>query len=483
MGLVPFQRFRPDQSRFSSEASNLIQNCKPTKDGWAPIKTLTGLGTALPSEPRGGISVKADDGTWQIFAGTATNLYRYNSSTYAPVEISRATDDYDLLDGEYWTFFRFGNYVIATAEGSDYPQYVDLNTSNDFANLTNATFEARTGFVVGDFVVFCQIDGNRRKMKWSGVNNPFFWTKAQRGSDEQELPDGGDIQGGISQALNGLVMQESAIRRMVFDPGSGLAFRFEVLDPERGVLAPRSIVNVGPNQYAYLSKDGFYWGPEARPIGAERVDRWFFANCDSDYYGLVSGVADPFEKIVWWRFRDANGMHHLLGFDWQLDEWFYSNNNAVELLPAATVGYTLEDLDAFGSLETLPYSLDSRFWRGGIPGFAGFTSDYKFGFFDGPNQEATITTEHKALRWPRRAVTGRIRVLVDSDNATCAVAAKETQNGTLSFGSDLSRQTGQSFINSRVSGRWHQFKVKLPAGDTWSNAVGIDIEHTDGGER
>lgn len=483
MAIVPLPRFRPDQSRFSPEASSVIQNCKPTKDGWGPLKTLTGLGTALPTAPRGAIAVKSDAGTWQIFAGTATNLYRISTVNYAPAEISRTTDAYSLGDGEFWTFFKFGNYLIATAEGSDYPQFVDLATSNDFANLTNATFEARTGWVAGDFVVFAQIDGDKRKLKWSGVNDMTFWTVGQRGSDEQVLPDGGDIMAGIPQALNALIIQETAIRQMLFDPSSGAVFRFITVDPERGAFAPRSIVNIGPSDFVYLAKDGFYRGVDAKPIGAERVDRWFFATCAADKYDLISGVADPFEKVIWWRFEDEGGTNYLLGYDWQLDEWMYSTNDATELLSAATTGYSLEDLDAFGNLETLPYSLDSRFWKGGVPGFAGFTSDFKFGFFDGTNLEAIITTERKMLNWPRRAVTGQIQVLVDTNSAQVAIASAETQNGTMSFGSYGSQETGLPWISSRVSGKWHQFKIKIPAGTTWANAVGLDVAFTDGGIR
>jgi hypothetical protein len=483
MPIVPFPRFKPDQSRFSSEASELIENAKPTKDGWGPIKSLVGISDALPTAPRGGIAVKTDAGTWKIFAGTATNLYRINSSSYAWEEVSRVTDDYNLANGIFWRFARYGNYLIATAPGSDFPQFVDLDTSNDFADLTNATFEAALVWVAGDFLCFGQIDGDKRKAKWSGVNDMFFWTVGQRGSDEQVFPDGGAIQAGIPQAQNALIIQETSIRQMLFDPSSGAVFRFVIVDPVRGTFASRSVVNIGPNDFVYLAKDGFYRGVEGRPIGAEKVDRWFFDICANDKYDLVSGAADPFEKVIKWRFEDSGGTSQFIGYDWQLDEWFYSTDEALEFLPAATTGYTLEQLNAFGTVDSLPYSMDSRFWQGGIPGLAGFTSDFKFGFFDGSNLEAIIQTERKMLNWPRRAVTGKVQVLVDSDLAQVAIASSETQNGTLIFGSYAAQETGLPWISTRKSGKWHQFKVKLPADATWSNAVGIDVPFADGGLR
>jgi hypothetical protein len=482
--LMPFPQFLPDQSDFNPQASDAILNCRPTKDGWGPLKSLVGVSNALPTAPRGGIAVKADDGSWKVFAGTATNLYRLDSSAYTWTEISSATDAYSLADGVFWSFARFGDKLIATAVGSTRPQFVDIDTSDDFANLTNATFEAAIAATVGDFLVFGQIDGDKRKIKWSGVNDITFWTKARRGSDEQVFPDGGAIQAILPQALNAIVVQEFGIRQMLMDPESGLAFRFMITDPERGAFAPRSVVNIGLNDFCYLAKDGFYRGIQAQPIGAEKVDRWFFENCASDKYDLVSGTADPFDKIIWWRFEDSDGVSKMLGYDWQLDRWMYRTTDALDLFPAATAGLTLGSLDAlYPTIADMPYVLGSRFYQGGIPGLAGFTSDYKFGFFDGSNLEATIETEHKALAYPRRAVTGRITVIADTDDAQVAIATKETQAGTLSYGSYLSRHTSQPFINSRTSGRWHRFKVKIPSTASWSNASGIDVEFTDGGSR
>lgn len=484
MPLVPFPKFMPDQSRFNLKASGSIVNCQPTKDGWGPLGSLVGITDALPSAPRGGIAVKTDAGTWRVFAGTASNLYVMDSSAYTWTEASRAPNDYSLADGVFWRFARYGDYLIATAPGSTYPQYIELGSGTQFANLTNATFEAGRVATVGDFLVFAHIDGDQRKLKWSGVNDMTFWTKAQRGSDEQIIPDGGVIQEIISQAQNALIIQESTIRQLVFDPASGLTFRVVVLDPSHGAIAPRSIVNIGPNDFVYLARDGFYRGVQARPIGAERVDRWFFNECASDKYDLVSGTADPFEKMVWWRFEGADGNNYRLGYDWQLDEWCYSTTDALDLFPAATAGMTLTELEAeYGTIGNMPFAIGSRFYKGGIPGLGGFTADYKFGFFDGPNLEAIIETEDKALNYPRRAITGNITILADTDDAQVAIASKETQSGALNYGSYLSRYSGQPYIPSRVSGRWHKFKVRIPSGSTWSNASGIDISFTDGGAR
>lgn len=483
MALTPFAKFEPDRSRFSPQASTSIINCRPTRDGWAPLKSLAALSDALPDAPRGAWSGKNDAGTWFIFIGTSKNLYLVNSTTYDFDEVSVSTDAYSLPSGEYWSFEKWGNFLVATAVGSTYPQVFDLSSaSNMFGNLPNATFEARFVRGIGDFLAFACIDGDNRKLKWSGINDFHFWTPGQRGSDEQVLPSGGDIQGLIPQANNALVFQQNKISQMIFVPDANIVFTFSTVDPDRGVYAPRSLVNIGSGDFVYLAKNGFFRGIEAKPIGAQRVDKWFFDQA-SDGAQFVSGVADPYQKIVWWRFADAGGTNYLLGYDYQLDAWMYSTTDAVELMEAATVGYTLEDLDAFGTLDDLAYSLDDRFWAGGLPGFAGFNSQNKFGFFSGANLEALIETEDRALNYPRRAVTNRVQVLVDTNASQVALAAKETQGGPLSFGAFRSQEASLPWISTRLSGKWHRARVKIPAGTTWTHASGVDIGFSDGGMR
>lgn len=487
--LVPFPHFAPDQSQYNPQASNLVQNAQPTKDGWGPVKALSPLSSALAAAPRGAIGVKSDAGSFFTYAGTVANLYVLDSAAYTWTEKSSSTDAYDLGDGVFWRFARWGNQVVATAPsagGTTYPQVITLDGAGTFGNLANATFEAELVATVGDFLVFGRIDGEKRKLKWCGVNDNTFWTVGERGSDEQVLPDGGYLQAILPQAQNAIVVQENKIRFMMFDPQSGIVFRFQELDPERGAFASRSVVSIGPNDFVFLAKDGFYrWsGGQMIPIGAERVDRFFFENCASDKYDLVSGVADPFEKVVRWRYEDGSGDSYILSYDWQLDRWGYETNNAQDIFTAATAGETLSTLTTlYSTLAGMPYDLGSRFYKGGIPGLAGFDSSNKMGFFDGSNLEAIIDTEDKALNYPNRAITNKIVVLADTGDAQVAIAVKEDQGDSLSFGSYLSRETNLPYISSRKSGRWHRFRVKVPAASTWENAVGIDVGFTNGGMR
>jgi hypothetical protein len=345
----------------------------------------------------------------------------------------------------------------------------------DFAALPNASFEAELVWGAGDFLVFGRIDGNNRMLRWSGVNDSEYHTIGKRGCDQQELPDGGDIQCGFQQALNALVGQQNCIRQMVFAPESGVVFTIPIIDPSDGVYAARSVANIAADDYVYLTKNGFH--RNGNRIGEGRVDKWFFATADDPE--LTEAIVDPFAKIVWFRFV-SNDQARLLGYDYKIDRWCYSNQNLAMLLPAATAGYTLEELDAFGDLDSLPYSLDSRAWKGGTQGFAGFNSSFEFGFLSGDNAECIIITEVKQLNYPRRAITDRTFALVDTDSVSFSIGVMDTPGGTMTFSAYMAAARA-GWCPKQVNGRYHQVKVKIAEGATWTVASGIDMAFTDGG--
>jgi len=488
--IVPFGMFAPDQSRFNPQASAYTVNCMPTMDGWGPIKGFSSVGGAAAAEPRGMISVKNDNGVYKVYFGTPAKLYEISTANYAYNDVTRAVGgDYSLADDEYWSFALFGSILVATAIGSTVPQFIDVNTGTQFAALTNASFEARHVAAVGDFLVFGAVDTgdglNERLLKWSGVNDATSWTIQERGSDEQEIPAGGKIQGILPQYRDALLIQERRISGMQFDSSAGTVFRFQTLVPDRGAFAPRSIVSIAPNDFIYLTEDGFYRGLESRPIGAERVDKFFFNTALSSQWDRVSAQRDPFNKIVWFRFKTGVSSNEVMGYDYQLDRWCYAPGlDALLLSSVATPGYDVDSTAAVVTqynVDNSPYGPDSRFWRGGIPAFAGFNSSYEFGFFDGANLQAILETEDRALRYPRRAVTERVAALVGSNDWSVAISGIETQGATPSFGAYVAKETAHPFASTQVSGRLHRFRIKIPAGSTWDNAVGLSIYHRDGG--
>jgi len=115
-------------------------------------------------------------------------------------------------------------------------------------------------------------------VQWSDINDSTDWTAgAASQSDFQDIPDGGDIRG-MTGGEFGLVLMEKSVVRMTYI-GAPLFFQFDTLTRSLGCYEARSVVQYGAMTF-FLSDDGFYVcdGQQVKPIGAERVDDWFFAN-------------------------------------------------------------------------------------------------------------------------------------------------------------------------------------------------------------
>jgi thioesterase DpgC len=63
-----------------------------------------------------------------------------------------------------------------------------------------------------------------------------------------------------------------------------------------------------------------------------------------------------------------------------------------------STGYTLEGLDAFGTLDALPASLDASLWAGGQISLAAFNSNHRVVTFTGTAKDAIVTTSEFAIR-------------------------------------------------------------------------------------
>jgi hypothetical protein len=460
-----------------------MKNARPVGDGWGPFPSLAEYSNALPAAPKGSVYVRDSSGNFKIIAGTASGLYELNTSTLNWDEISKSATPYNVPDADQWQFQRFGDYLYATNVGDPLQRY-NIETPGNFADVSGSPPQAKYIWTAGDFLVLGNLQNNPSRLQWSGLNDATHWTVGEKGSDFQDMPDGQDIAGGIREPQGALVIQRKDMHYMRFNPASGYTFTFSVANPERGSVAPLSITQVGPGDFVYLTEDGFFRGVEGRPIGEERVDRWFLdTQLDLSNISLVVGVADPFSKIVWFQFQDNTTASYLLGYKWTLDRWCYADNNVSDLAALTTAGVTLEGLDSFSSsIDALETSLDSRVWKGGRPTFGGFTTDYKLGYFNGPNREAQFETAEVDLARPSKAFVQGCRVFTDADDYTVEVAGSDYHGDTPVYDNPASPNSKTGITPMRNEARLHKFRVTIAAGDVWENAMGVDPQFVPSGD-
>jgi hypothetical protein len=117
--------------------------------------------------------------------------------------------------------------------------------------------------VVGDFAVLASLSTGDRRVRNSGINDSTSWTVGTSLCDEQEFADGGRVTG-LAGGEYGRVVQEKSIRRMIFQPGSDQAFRFERVENEHGAAAGYSLASTANTIY-FLANDGFLFVQRQRP--------------------------------------------------------------------------------------------------------------------------------------------------------------------------------------------------------------------------
>lgn len=487
MALVPLGEYRPDLADYNGQFTRNVSNVLPRGDGYGPFKDFSIFSGALGAACRGAFYALDDDGTVALFAGTSTGLHKMDNTTFAWSNVSAGGSAYTAVPtNENWRFAQFGTVVIAV-QANVAPQAFTLGSSSEFAALGGSPPQAAYVDVVGRFLVLSGLTSNPYRVHWSGLNAITTWTSGTNSSDYQDFPDGGIVRG-VAGGEYGFIFQDGAIRRMTYAPGSPVIFQIDRIADDFGVYGPGSIVRLG-QQVLFYSAKGFKKigaGGVIATIGRERVDRTFFADLDKGNLRLFHGAADPQSTRALWAYKSQSGAtgfyDKIIGYDDTLDRWFAVSMTGEYLLGLAQTGLTLEALDGISaSLDALTGSLDD-YATALIPEVAQFNSVHRLGFFRGGNLEATVETAEQTAE-PKRIRVRGFRPITDAATVYGSCSTRQTLQESATAGPEtlISSRTGRCDLN--VSTRYSRMKFRIPAGETWTYAAGIEPDFMAEGTR
>ena len=358
MPIIPFGEYRPDVSDYDQASTSEIVNALPRGDGYGPMQDFAAYSAGLPGPCRGFFKAIKTDGSVAIFAATATKLYQLNNTSQSWTDVSAGGGSYASVSStDQWQFVQYINYVIAV-QANVAPQYFDLTASTAFANLPGSPPQARYVSVVGDFVVLTGLLNNPYRVQWSALGDPTTWTAGINSSDFQDLPDGGIVRG-VAGGEFGNIFQDTAIRRLIYAPGSPVIFQIERISDDRGLYAPYSLIRSG-DQVFFLGPQGFQqMDPAGYPvaIGKEKVDRTVLADIDAGNLQLVLGASDPKHNRVFWAYKSSSGtaglFDKILAYDYVLARFAPLTMSGEFLGSCSQPGLTLENLDALAPTQLL----------------------------------------------------------------------------------------------------------------------------------
>lgn len=477
-----FGEWLPDLPALRNPGVVQADNVIPGSAGYLPFHNLVAATDALDARPRGAASFRDADGIARVFAGDAGKLYENMSNTWTD---RSKTGGYALGANDRWELVNWKNQVIGFA-GTEDPQVLDFGAST-FADLTT-DFQAAHGARIGPFVVVGNTtdvtDGHvPYRVRWSAINDATDWTV-----DPVTRSGYNDLQhDSIERILGGeygLVFQRSAVTRMDL-VGGGPVWQFREVLPDVGLISPGAITQIG-NVVFFASRLGFFelvGGTQVNPIGAQKVDRFFLNDLDIEHRSRMSAaVSKNGQRVLWSYPGDGNASgrpNRIIVYDRNTERWSLIRLEHELIYSAMGVGLDLDSFDASVTtdLDSLNISLDSERWKGQGEAIAGFTIDFKSGFFDGSPLQGVLSTREVELHRGRRTMLNAFRPIVDGGKVVANISSRNRQaDSPTPFSGDLTlRDSGR--ITARVNARYHRFRFKVS--DDFDNAIGWQIEPAD----
>ena len=463
----------PDQPGLSgnlTEAKNVV----PMSIGYGPFSSEVALSNSA-SENLNAVFSGKFSGATSLFAAGQNKLFKFDSGDLSLDDVSRTASPYTQTD--LWDFAQFGSVMIA-ANGKNKLQGWTLNSSANFADLSADAPLASYVTVVRDFVIAARTDANPNRVYWSDINDETDWTPGSTSqSDYQDIADGGDIQG-VTGGEFGLIFLERAIVRMSYI-GSPLFFQFDTISRNLGCYEPRSLVQYGPNTY-FLTDDGFYMcdGQSIKPIGTERVDRFFSQDADLTLFNQMSAAIDPVNNLVIWGYTNTFNQKSMLIYNWQTNRWSRAEMTTTFVATAASATITLEGLNSYGTMDSLTSSLDSRLWSGGKILLCGVDGARIYTFTGAPKAADIQTGDFQV---GAQSIVKLARPQVDNGSASVAVFSRNRLDTEVIFGATTAASS-ENRVSLRSVGRYHRLKI-VPTGNQWKHLVAIDVDATPVGAR
>jgi hypothetical protein len=472
MTKVDFTEWLPDQPGVVGALAN-ARNVFPKAVGYGPFPEEEEYSNAASEDLNNAVEVRDPSGNVRLYAGGSTKLFLLNSANN---NLENAGTTYSLTSK--WRFVEFGNSLIAT-NGQDKLQYVDLATTTTFQDLDASAPTAKLITVVRDFVVVGNTSTDSNGVQWSGINDPQTWLNSPvTQSDKQIIPDAGRVVG-LTGGEFGLVLMEKSIVRMSY-VGTPLIFQFDKIATNIGCYESNSVIQWQGITY-FLADDGFWScdGQKLEPIGAEKVNRYFFDTVEESVIDRMSASIDPFRSLVVWGYPSIDNTYRLLIYHWVTKRWSFVETTASAISNIAAPGVTLEQLDSISpSLDDLQTSLDSRVWLGGKM-FLGGVKNAKIISFSGPSKTARLTTGDLSVDQNMSMVT-LARPIIDNGLASVAVASRMNLAGTVDFG-PLVDADSENRVGLRSLGRYHRLRTQ-PNGN-WTTAIGVEVDIQPAGMR
>ena len=475
---IEFGEWLPDLPARNNPGALVATNVIPQLKGYRSLKSLQSFSNALTNVCLGAFWAQDSSNTVNNFAGDVSKLYRLNAGV-TWVDETGTSGPYNASN---WDFTKFGDRIIA-ANDQDPLQYWDLGVSTNFADLPGSPPNAARIATVRNFVMLGDIPSlGPNFIKWSGYNNSEVWAASlATQSDRSELRGKGGRVQRIVPGKIGIIFQEHAIWRAIYS-GPPRIFDIDEDEQARGTPAPNSVTWLGGTIW-YYGWDDFYrldaGVKGSKPIGANRIARWFKNNAAADALDSMRGAVDRRNQLIFWAFKSSSSApinDKLIVYNWAANKWACAEVDTEVIAEYVSPGFTLDELDvplsAGIDIDSIP--VESSQYLGGAVNIQAFNSAHQAATFDGSALSATLDTKELDAGNERIIVNG-IRPMVESDGSasvTVALGTRNSLNETPAFSTARAVNPRSGVADMRSNARYNRARIQT-TGD-FEQATGVN---------
>jgi len=473
----------PDQPVFGAGGASVVTNALTNRTKYKPVKGLSAQSDALGGACLGAYSYLQADGNATTFAAFDTTIKKLITTTWE--DVTNVGGPYATAGENVWNFTQFGDIVIATNK-DDSMQKFQVGTDTDFSDLITAGVDVKCGNfgIINNFLVCVDVadtDGNTpNRVRWSPFNDPAGnWASSQSTQADFEDVQVGNPGTGMAVVGGqnyGIVLFQNAIHRMEY-VGPPLIFTFDLMAENIGAFVGQSVASNGERTF-FVSEKGFQMLTLEGlvNIGDEKVDDFFFNTFDIDNAHLMRAIIDPSDKRVYWTYPSTAGggvNDKIITYSW-IDKRFTLIDLAVQqFFRFLADGFTLEEVGAsFPDLDVdVPFTLDSRFWKGGTASLGVIDSDQKLAGFDGANLTAEFITQEVQINPSGLTYVDSIMPVVEGGTTEVRIGSRKllTDSNVFSGFAGTSAETGE--VNVQSENRYHRAGIRLTG--AWTAAHGM----------
>lgn len=482
IGIGSWTPDQPDLGAGSTEKLNVIPaaaSCKPFP-GFGAFST-----TALDNRCQGAAAFRSSSGALGLYAGDDAKLYIGDGADFTDASVSGG---YSTDPVGRWIGVSFGALALFT-NGVDPVQKITIDGGTAFADLGGSPPVGTYLAVCKDYVIIAGLASDLTAAQWCETNAPESWSIGSGGGDIQPIPDCGQVTGLIGGDFF-LVLLERGVHRFDFI-GGDIGFQRRQISSGIGCSIPGTVQGFNDRAF-FWHETGFYQcvsGSAPIPIGDQRVNRYFRKKLASGGDAYVFSAIDPTNSLYIVGFCSSGDSSFLITemmvFKWDLGamgEWAHAaDGNSYDVLfnGLSSTNTTMEDLDIYGTMEAVPYSLDSPIWVGtGHQLFGAFNSDHYAGWFNGTPLPATVTTTEAEINDGQMTLVRGYRPLVPGAalaNISGSILARNTPADMPASNANSSGKApnARGLIRARIKGRYHRAEIMV-SDPNWSDLQGIE---------